>query len=71
MKLYQVKEEEKINFYGEKYNELLNRAKKEFELSSDAHFSLEKIYTPAMNFEKINKITESMIEEIENLMSIK
>ena len=41
--------------FDKRCNELLFYAKKEFQNASDYHFALEAIYTPAMNFEFLNK----------------
>lgn len=51
--------------YYEFHEELLSCAKEEFQKASEAHFELEDIYTPAMDFEKLNKITDSLIKDIE------
>ena len=48
------------------HTELLKRAKEEFTLASSAHFELERIYTPLMNFDKISKIRDQIVYEIIN-----
>ena len=47
------------------HDELLEHAKEEFALASSAHFELENIYTPAMDFDRISKIREQIISDIE------
>ena len=46
------------------YTEMLNTSKTELEKASDAHFLLEAIYTPAMDFEILNKKTDGLIKDI-------
>lgn len=59
--------EEKLNFYFNSREQLLARAKNEFSLASDAHFALERIYTEAMDFSKIDILTESLIGNISKI----
>lgn len=61
--------EEKLSFYFDLREELLARAKNEFSLASDAHFELEAIYTEAMDFSKINILTESLVGNINKILS--
>ena len=53
-----------LNRYKEIESELQLLAKDEFKQASDAHFSLEDIYTQNVDFEIVDKITESIINEI-------
>lgn len=48
---------------------LLEYARLSFQNASETHFSLEKIYTGAMCFEKNRRITEELIFEIEKKLS--
>ena len=50
--------------------ELLEFARASFANASEAHFKLEKLYLPAMDFEKNEKITEMIIEKIRKKLSI-
>ena len=52
-------------YYIEKYNELLYKSKEEFHLASANHFALEKLYTHAMDFEKLNILTQELTSKIE------
>ena len=61
-KLSQSKE--KFTYYAKLREELLSRAQNEFSLASRAHFELEEIYSAAMNFELIDKMTNHIISEI-------
>ncbi len=54
-----------IKYYEKLHDELTLRAKEAFLLASSAHFELEAIYTPTMDFDKINKIRDTVIREIE------
>lgn len=60
--------EEQLTYYSQQFDELLLRAKSEFLNASDFHFGLEAIYTPAMNFEKINHTTDKLIADISKLI---
>ncbi len=53
-----------LSDFDKRYNELLLYSRKEFEKASDYHFTLEAIYTPAMNFEILNETTEKLIDDI-------
>jgi len=46
----------------------LDKAKRSFSSASEYHFSLEKIYTPAMNFKKLDEITSILIEKCKYLL---
>jgi len=50
------------------YDELINSSKEEFLKASRAHFELEAIYTPAMCFDKIDAIRESIIADIKSMI---
>ena len=59
---------ERLSYYSKQTEELLLRAEKEFSSASDAHFSLEAIYSPAMNFDIINILTDTLIKNIAKLI---
>jgi hypothetical protein len=59
---------ERLSYYSKQTDELLLRAEKEFSFASDAHFSLEAIYSPAMNFDIINILTDTLIKNISKLI---
>ncbi len=52
-----------LNF-EEKTNRFLCFAVDEFKKASDAHFSLEEIYTPTMDFTSLNILTQEIINDI-------
>ena len=60
----EVKQKPILEKYRSIYNDLLEMARRELETASDSHFKLEEIYTAAVDFETINRITESLINEI-------
>ena len=47
-----------------------NLAQKEFRLASDAHFALEKIYTPCMDFEKLDAVYEKICTDISKILEL-
>jgi hypothetical protein len=49
-------------------NENLALAKEEFKTASSLHFELEKIYTKAMDFEKIEECRQKLLKNIENAL---
>ncbi len=53
------------DYHKKLHDELTAKAKEEFELASSAHFELEAIYTPAMDFDILNKIRSHIINDIE------
>lgn len=59
--------EEVIEYYLKKFDELLERSRKEFSSASTQHFELEKIYSDAMNFREIDLVRNKIIEEITEL----
>ncbi|MBE6645570.1 MAG: hypothetical protein E7612_09400 [Ruminococcaceae bacterium] len=59
---------EHLSYYAKQREDALSHAKHEFLLASNAHFELEEIYTPCMNFEGISKLTNSLIIEIEEIL---
>lgn len=60
---------EKLNYYSKEFDEILTRAKDEFSAASESHFELEKIYTAAMNFTKIDALRENLIIYIADIIS--
>ena len=58
---------EKLSFFESTFQELLARAKTEFSNASESHFALEAIYTPAMNFDKLNQAANDLIADISSL----
>ena len=57
-----------LSYYFNCRENLLQRAKNEFSLASKAHFELEAIYSPSMNFNVIDKITDNLIDDIQNYL---
>lgn len=53
-----------LSYAGAQKRDLLNKAQEEFSLASERHFSLERIYTPAMNFEKSDVFADKIIADI-------
>ncbi len=58
-----------IEMHTSRIESALSFAQEEFSKASAAHFALESIYTPAMNFAKIDNITNNIIEEIKSLLT--
>lgn len=56
---------ENTEYYEKLHGELTSQAKEEFAQASSAHFELEAIYTPAMDFEKVDKIRNEIVRDIE------
>lgn len=46
----------------------LDKAKRSFSSASEYHFALEKIYTPAMDFKKLDEIASKLLEKCKNLL---
>ena len=61
-------EETKLLYYSHEKENLLSLSKNEFSLAAKAHFSLEDIYSSAMNFKETDKIAEKIKSEIENII---
>ena len=55
------------SLYGRCRAEILDASKHEFQNASDAHFKLERIYSKSIDFDTVNRITESLINEINYL----
>jgi hypothetical protein len=51
-------------------SDALEEAKRWFQIASDIHFRIEKIYGQSMNFEVIDKIAEEKAQEIANILEI-
>ena len=47
-----------------------NLAQKEFRLASEAHFALENIYTPCMDFDKLDAIYEKICADISKILEL-
>ena len=62
-----VQEKENIELYENIYKNLIEISQAYFSKASEYHFALESIYTPLMNFDKINEITEKIINEFDTL----
>ena len=60
---------EQLNYYANQREGALSRAKQEFSLASEAHFALEKIYSPCMNFDKIILLTDNLISDIKEMLN--
>ena len=50
-------------------SETINSASSELEKASKAHFALERIYTKAVDFDTVSRITDSLINEIKYIFS--
>ena len=62
-----VQEKENIELYENIYKNLIEMSQAYFSKASEYHFALESIYTPLMNFDKINEMTEKIINEFDTL----
>ena len=59
-----------LEFLWKEREVMLWNSADEFKKASDEHFSLEKIYTAAMNFDKLTAVTDRIYEKINMLLSI-
>ena len=59
-------EQDILRYYDRARTQFLEMGKTEFLKASEAHFALESIYTPAMQFDKTESITEKIISKIES-----
>jgi hypothetical protein len=57
-----------LEYYKSKSEEMIEKSKDEFKAASVSHFNLEKIYSPSMNFSKIDSLTEKIIADISVLI---
>lgn len=58
-----------LEYWQSQKDELLLKSQKEFIRASQAHFALEKIYSAAMDFSKIDGIYEKTVREIEKFIT--
>ena len=58
----------RIKYFEENMRIHAERGAMHLSRASEHHFALEDIYTPCMNFEVIDKITEEILERIKNIL---
>jgi hypothetical protein len=61
-------EYDKLEYYNTLYNDFLSRSQHEFMKASENHFMLEAIYSPAMDFSKVDSLSEELIEKIKSYL---
>lgn len=59
-----------LSYFSENIKKHLDTAKTHLSQASDYHFSLEAIYTPCMDFSKLDLITENLISKIEDTIKL-
>ena len=59
---------EKLNYYLKIFSDLLQHAKNGFFSASNVHFELEKIYSDAMDFNKVDLIQRKIIDELKTIL---
>ncbi len=57
-----------MRVYEEVHQELIQKAQQALSYAAEAHASLERIYTPAMNFDNNEKLMQELIRRIKKLM---
>jgi len=62
---YIEKNLEKLKYYACRRDELLKLSQNEFAKAAKSHFELEKIYTSAMHFDRLNSLCANLILEME------
>ena len=63
-------EKETVEKYRAEAGRLLDAARESLSRASEAHFALEKIYTPAVDFDRLRSIKEALFGEIASLLSL-